>query len=174
MSLETKTKRIEAIVYLTISSLTLLALLRFLVPLPDSLNRPITRIQCINNLKQIGLDFRLWSDDHHHQFPFNLSTNQGGTMEYCDRDTNGFDRNGFRHLMVMSDELSSTRVVLCPSEKFEQLAVDFAHIADTNVTYQIPSGTHLSWGNSNDIIAVCPIHGNIIFTDGSVRYGGHR
>ena len=174
MSPETKSKRIEAIVYLTISSLALLGLLRILVSLPHSLNRPITKVQCIVSLKQIGLAFRVWSDDHHNQFPFNLSTNQGGTMEYCDRDTNGFDRNAFRHLTIMSNELSSTRVLLCPSEKLEQLAVDFDHLAATNVTYQIRSGTHLSWGNSNEIIAVCPIHGNVCFADGSVKYGNRR
>ncbi len=94
-------------------------------------------------------------------------------MEYCERDTNGFDRNAFRHLMVMSNELSTPMIVLCPSEKFQQRAVDFAHLAPTNVTYRIRSGTNVYWGNSNEVIAVCPIHGNVVFADGRAEYRRH-
>ena len=39
------------------------------------------RIGCVDNLKQIGLAFRLWSTDQSVQFPMGRSTNGGGTLE---------------------------------------------------------------------------------------------
>ena len=42
-------------------------------------------ISCVTNMKQIGLAFRLWEGDNNDQFPFNVSTGKGGTLELCDR-----------------------------------------------------------------------------------------
>ena len=62
------------------------------------------RITCVNNLKQIGLAFRTWEIDHDGQFPFNVSTNAGGTVELCARGTDGFATNAALHFQVMSNE----------------------------------------------------------------------
>ena len=35
---------------------------------------------CANNLKEIGIAFKTWALDHNDQFPFNVSTNSGGTL----------------------------------------------------------------------------------------------
>ena len=32
-------------------------------------------VVCLNNMKQIGLGFRIWATDHQDRFPFNVSTN---------------------------------------------------------------------------------------------------
>src|ERR1039458_3374995 len=37
-----------------------------------------------NNLKQIGLAFRIWAGDNGDQFPFNVSQTKGGTHELCE------------------------------------------------------------------------------------------
>src|ERR1017187_9579944 len=65
------------------------------------------RITCVNNLKQIGLSFRIWALDNDGHFPFNVSTNSGGTMEFCAMGPDGFDRNAALHFQVMSNELST-------------------------------------------------------------------
>src|SRR5665647_931808 len=39
------------------------------------------RIACTNNLKQIGLSFRIFATDNSDSFPMNVSTNQGGSSE---------------------------------------------------------------------------------------------
>src|SRR2546426_161404 len=59
------------------------------------------KINCINNLKQIGLAFRTWSLDQSDKFPMQVSVTNGGTMELVD--------NGpvFVHFLVMSNELST-------------------------------------------------------------------
>ena len=60
-----------------------------------ALARAKTRAQsiaCVNNLKQIGLACRMWAADNGDQFPFNVSTNKGGTLEFSARGDGGFDR----------------------------------------------------------------------------------
>src|SRR5450759_1661772 len=39
-------------------------------------------IACTNNLKQIGLSFRIFSTDNQDSFPMNVATNQGGSSEF--------------------------------------------------------------------------------------------
>ena len=36
------------------------------------------RIKCVNNLKNVGLSFRIFSTDNQDNFPMGLSTNSGG------------------------------------------------------------------------------------------------
>src|SRR5947209_20405159 len=40
------------------------------------------RIKCVNNLKNVGLAFRIFSTDNGDRFPFQISTNDGGSSEY--------------------------------------------------------------------------------------------
>jgi hypothetical protein len=129
---------------------------------------PAQRISCINNLKQIGLAFRIWAGDNNDNFPFNVSTNAGGTMELCNLGKDGFDLIGWRHLQVMSNELNTPKVLICPEDKSRKPATDFGQLQSTNVTYLVRSGTNLSDGHPKAVLMVCPIDGNIVYCDGTV------
>ena len=39
------------------------------------------RIQCVSNLKQVGLAFRMWANDHEEQFPMAVPKDREGAME---------------------------------------------------------------------------------------------
>src|SRR5436190_22927163 len=39
------------------------------------------RMQCMSNLKEIGLAFRLWANRHGNRLPMQCDANQGGTRE---------------------------------------------------------------------------------------------
>jgi prepilin-type N-terminal cleavage/methylation domain-containing protein len=39
------------------------------------------RIDCVNNLKEIGLGFRIWEGDNNNQYPLAVSCTNGGAME---------------------------------------------------------------------------------------------
>src|ERR1035441_2819767 len=73
-------------------------------------------VSCQNNLKQIGLSLRTWAIDNDGQFPFNVSTNAGGTRELCARGGDGFDTNAALHFQVMSNELSTPLLLVCPND----------------------------------------------------------
>ena len=125
-------------------------------------------IRCANNMKMIGLSFRTWALDHNDQFPFNVSTNLGGTLELCAPGLDGFDKNAAMHFLVMSNELSTPSILVCPADK-RLAATDWAHLGAANVTYQVRSGEGVTDANPQQVLAVCPIHNNVLRADGSVQ-----
>jgi len=69
------------------------------------------RIRCEYNLKQVGLSFRIWADDHQGKFPMQVSTNAGGTMEFI-----GSPDATYPHFLIMSNELSTPIILFCPND----------------------------------------------------------
>jgi hypothetical protein len=91
-------------------------------------------------------------------------------MELCGQlDKDGFDPNAFEHLRVMSNELTTPKLLTCPKDKRAKWAEDFAHLTAKNVTYLFRSGTNISEANPTNILAVCPMDGNVLYCDGTVR-----
>jgi len=126
-------------------------------------------ITCVNNLKQIGIAFLIWNGDHGNQFPFNLSTNAGGTLELCARNKDGFDSNAYLFIQAMSNELSTTKLLICPLDHSKTVAANWAKVTASNITYHFRSGSDVNFGNPNQVLAVCPIDGNILYADGKVE-----
>jgi hypothetical protein len=129
------------------------------------------RINCVNILKQIGLAFRIWAGDDSDQYPFNLSTNAGGTLEFCAREADGFDWNGWLHLLVLSNELNTPKVLVCPQDRRRKAATNFNSLRAEHVTYRLRSGAEVNETNAQAVLAVCPIEGNTVFCDGTVVEG---
>ena len=66
---------------------------------------------CPNNLKQLGLAYKIWAGDNNDKLPFEVSATNFGTMEL----NNG--RNSWINFSVMSNELSTTKILICPDDK---------------------------------------------------------
>jgi prepilin-type processing-associated H-X9-DG protein len=69
------------------------------------------RIHCTNNLKQVGLAFRIWATDHNDQMPMQVSVTNGGAMEAI--------MAGELSLVfqVMSNELNTPKILFCPADQ---------------------------------------------------------
>jgi prepilin-type processing-associated H-X9-DG protein len=87
-----------------------------------------TRINCVNNLKQCGLAFRIWEGDNGDKYPMAVPAKNGGTMEF----DSGADT--FRHFQVMSNELSTPKILACPNDT-RTAAYDFKHFRNMNLSY---------------------------------------
>ena len=78
------------------------------------------RINCTNNLKQIGLSFKTWALDNGDAFPTRVALANGGYSDYVGVRTvtanQNTSRGVFGFFMVMSNELSTPKIVICPSE----------------------------------------------------------
>ncbi len=70
-----------------------------------------TRIKCVNNLKNLGLAVRIFSTDNDGMFPWQVPIAKGGSMEEIG-DTNRI----WRHFQVLSNELSTPRILQCPKD----------------------------------------------------------
>src|SRR5512140_479626 len=78
------------------------------------------RINCTNNLKQIGLAFKTWAIDNGDQFPMRVPFGQGGASEVVEtvravQLTQNGSKGAFAFFMTMSNELSTPKVVMCPA-----------------------------------------------------------
>lgn len=71
------------------------------------------RIKCVNNLKNVGLAFRIFATDNGDRFPMSLSTNEGGSSEYTTTANAAFT---YMHYVTMSNELSTPKIIVCPSD----------------------------------------------------------
>jgi len=99
-----------------------------LLPALAQAKRKAQRINCVNNLKQTGLAFRLWYNGQTDWLPMDVSTNRGGTKEF---DT-GADT--FRHFQVMSNELNTPKILVCPAD-MRAAAANFVRLKNQNVSY---------------------------------------
>jgi prepilin-type N-terminal cleavage/methylation domain-containing protein len=101
----------------------------FLLPALATARKKSQRISCVNYLMQIGLGFRNWAGDHTNLYPMSISTNLGGTLEYV------ASGETFRHFQVMSNELSTPYILICPAD-VRSRAKDFGPtFGNTNVSY---------------------------------------
>ncbi len=83
------------------------------------------RIKCVSNLKQIGLAFRLWSDDNHDKYPWALPPAEGGSADPAKQDT-------FYHFLPITNELHTPKVLVCPSDRERSEEGDWAAIVNNN------------------------------------------
>ncbi len=89
------------------------------VPAATKRKQRALRIQCVNNLKECGIAFRVWSGDQTPDFPMQHSVTKGGTMEFSSGP------NAFRHFQVMSNELTTPKVLFCPADSERNPATTF-------------------------------------------------
>jgi hypothetical protein len=92
-------------------------------------SRKSPRISCISNLKQVGLAFRMWSGDNGEKFPMSISTDKGGSLEFIGTG------EVFRHYLAVSNDLSSPKVLTCPSDKKRKQTAEFAALGNRNLSY---------------------------------------
>jgi len=130
-------------------------------------------ISSVNNLKEIGLAFRIWEGDHNNQSPFNVSQPQGGVKESCATDGNGIEENPVAVFMVMSNELATTKILVCPNDPAKQAATDFSSLTATNISYQLRTGSDINDSHPDAIVAIDPINGIVLHCDGSVQIDRH-
>ncbi len=116
------------------------------------------RIGCVNNVKQVGLAARIFANDHGEKFPMEIAVKKGGTKEFA-----GFGVV-FPHLLVMSNELSVPKILICPAD-LRSAASNFGELRDGNISYFI--GLDASQTNPHSVLA-----GDRNITNGSP--GGNR
>ncbi len=103
-----------------------------LLPALSKAKSKAQRVTCMNNLRQIGLGLRLWADNNEGKYPWKVDQAQGGGKP----NGTGTNRVNFQ-LSLASNELSATRILLCPNDVRKVRATNFASLAQTNISYAL-------------------------------------
>ena len=106
------------------------------------------RINCVNNLKQVGLGFRTWALDNGDAYPMRVASGQGGVSDthIGVRALGGSpglapgSAGVFGVFQVMSNELSTPKIVFCPAEAetSRQASSTFAGVIPAGSANQVP------------------------------------
>ena len=123
-----------------------------LLPALAAAKRRAQKINCASNQKQVGLAFKIWEGDNNDKYPMIIPSAQGGAQENISsavQPTAAPKISVPYCLSIMSNELSSTKIVLCPSDSTARPTPALNFIASTATPY--PSA-------------------NFNFTNGSVSY----
>ena len=106
--------------------------LMLLLPATTSRSRRPYVVRCLNNLKQIGLALHMFADDNNGRFPSQVSTTNGGSMEFILSNSPALL---FRPLSnYLSRSWSGWR---CPADPSKQSLATNSVLADRNVSYFI-------------------------------------
>ncbi|HWX19330.1 MAG TPA: hypothetical protein VN578_05400 [Candidatus Binatia bacterium] len=102
---------------------------------------------CVNNLKQVGLAIRTWALDNQDRYPTDI--------------------------ISCSNELSTVNVLICPGDSGKQQFknIFWGQFRPEMVSYELSLSGKDESATPEHIIARCPIHQNVLFSDGSVKRG---
>ena len=83
------------------------------------------RIKCVSNLKNVGLAFRIFATDNGDRFPMQVSHADGGSQDWA-AAVPANAPHIWRHFSALSNELSTPKIVTCPSHGVVVTADNFA------------------------------------------------
>lgn len=122
-------------------------------------------VSCITKMKTICLEMRIVAGDNSGIYPFNISTNAGGTLELCQLDKDGFDLKASSHFRGLSNLWVKHGILVCPADKKTVSATGFNELEATNITYRLRTGKRID-PDSKELLIVCPVDGNLMYCDG--------
>jgi len=106
------------------------------------------RTVCVNNLREVGLGFHMFANDHRGKLPMQVPASDGGSQEYA----GGYGAGNFAylHFQALASELTAPHILACPADT--RLPADrFSSLQSTNVSYFV--NTIAEQGKSTSVLA---------------------
>lgn len=103
-------------------------------PVPDR----VPSVACLSNLRQVSLGFIIWADANTNRFPWEVSTNAGGTMELIAQGS------AAAHFQPIATNFTKfLRVFVCPMDKSRREATDITSLSNSNLSYFVSMSASL-------------------------------
>jgi prepilin-type processing-associated H-X9-DG protein len=148
-----------------------------------------TRAACLSNLRETGIGFTLFANEHNSAFPMDVPAAAGGARDYRPVVPAGQFLADFpQAFSSLSNELVNPKILICPADS-RLPAVNFAQFTDTNLSFYAGLQTSFSlpasvlaadrnviYGNDGEISWNAQLHGNqgnILLADGHVEERKH-
>jgi len=111
------------------------------------------RVQCVSNLKEIGLAYRIRGGDSEPDLHIQVPVRAGGVKELVESG------NALASYLAMSNEITSPKILVCPSDKNRITATNFPIVFDRqNLSYFVgvdaTDVTPDSWLSGDDNLEV--------------------
>jgi prepilin-type N-terminal cleavage/methylation domain-containing protein len=129
-----------------------------LLPALAAAKRKAQRISCVNNLKEVGLAFKIWDGDNGDRYPMAVASTAGGAQEFIASQSTTASAKTVQGVViafgVMSNELSTPKILACPSDSIYTPATAWStllHVVN-NVNQVVKPGgvTHVSYAIDGD------------------------
>jgi prepilin-type N-terminal cleavage/methylation domain-containing protein len=107
----------------------LVVLAAMLLPVLATANKRSARVSCVLNLKEDALAMNIWEGDHNDHYAQQLSITNGGAEELL------ADGNVAAYFQVMSNELTTPKILTCPIDDQRVPANSWVALNNTNLSY---------------------------------------
>ena len=122
--------RAFTIIELLVVLVIVIILLGMVIPMPSGHSyEKARRIKCVNNLKNVGLAFRIYANDSGGRFPWQIPGEKAEIQINYSTDPTTYMR-------AVTNELSIPKIVNCPSDKRE-VATNWSQFSRANMSYFI-------------------------------------
>jgi hypothetical protein len=101
------------------------------------------KVQCVNNLKQLGLAVKVWALDNDGVYPPDV--------------------------LQMTNEMATPKILVCPADTARHSAKDWASYTLANCSYEYLAASARSDDDPQRVIFRCPVHGSVTLCDASVQ-----
>jgi prepilin-type N-terminal cleavage/methylation domain-containing protein len=154
----------------------LVVLAAMFLPALAAAKKKSSRVNCINNLKEDALAVQIWEGDHNNHWPQSLSVTNAGAAELLAAG------NVTAYFQVMSNELSTPKILTCPSDDERVSANSWGGLNNTNISYFVPLNPNdaypqsILFGDDNFAIDGLPVKSGVLnlWTNRSISWTAKR